>query len=250
MNFQYSIDSAGDRHKQVQRSMLSNMDKMATSMQSSKASTFDFEKFNTILENFEEVNNRIVDAQSASENSFFNTTFGKVVHVTFDVGAIFVGLGGAGLALYAKFTDPANVDNTLLGTTLSGSAALIGKGVKDLWKNYNDYEATVLAKQDPIDPVKVTYIREIAQRIDKILHLTGPEAQAALEEYRKIYPSLPSRIKKILPDPDNLDAALIAKIHESVSQMLASQSDSVADGNGHPDEHRIDIAEDQSDNEE
>lgn len=234
MNIQYSIDNTSARYSKYQTKMMANVVTMASTMRSTKPASFDFEKLNKVLEKFEEVNNQMVEAQEASQSSFFNTNFGRVVHVVFDIGCIFVGLGVGGLGIYAKFTDPENTDDTLLGTTMTASFALIGKGGKDLWKNYNDYEATVVAKQKPMDPEKVTRIKEMAARIDRIIHLTGPEAKAALEEYQRIYPSLPSRIKKILPDPENWDASIVGKIDEVIGPIL---------GEDHDGEHRIEIAE-------
>lgn len=180
-------------HADKYRRLMTDLGTLSGSLKPDEIKNFDFPEFYKALDGFSKVNDDLITATDAANGGFFATTPGRVIHNSIDVGGIVIAIGGT-VFIIKSYVDNPNTDPSMIKAALIAVATLIIRCVKDLWKNYNDNKALVVAKNPPENPSKIAAIKPFVEKIEAIA--TSPEGQELLHEIPQLAAQLPSRGKK------------------------------------------------------
>lgn len=213
---QPAVVSLAQQSKELNFSLIKQMGAVGKALVHGKPhqQEINFEKLNGIIGSLSNVNDRLVEAEQNSANRFYQTPTGKWVSSAIKITALIIVLGCVGIAFYQYFfTSPSESQSSGLATTITAGASALGHIVSAQYKQYVDKEAKTLQVSPPSPVVEIKAIRNVVELIQNFFKSTDQhELEDLLVHYQEEYPLLPSRIKKILPDPKHWHTDLIANI--------------------------------------
>lgn len=199
-----------------------------------------FAKIGDLLEQFEEVNNTLLETKSVASSGIYQSYAGKFLSTALKIGTVVVFLGCVGVIIYEEIdsttSDSSGMTNSTSDssgggstsgfvTTLTAVGAGITQLVNDMFKNYSDTESQAIEMNPPRSKTQVNAIKDIFQNIMTMLEKTGPEASEALDKYKAAYPLLPSKIQKLFPNPQYWHMDLVEKAQNVGRDVLGTKEE-------------------------
>lgn len=226
---QPAVVALSKQSQELDFSLIKQIGSLGKALTHGKPQQINFVKLNGIIEGLTNVNDRLATAEQTSLSRFYQTPTGKWVSSAIKISTMIIVLGCLGIAFYQYFfASSSSSQASGLGTTIAAGASALTHIVSAQHKQYVDKEAKTLQISPPKPAAELQTIRTVVGLIQNFFKSTDQhEMEQILIQYQEEYPQLPSRIKKILPDPKHWHTTLISKIANTALLKLKKQIDNL-----------------------
>lgn len=226
-------------HTALESTLIKNLAPLGQSLIHGSLSPVKTQKILSTLETLSESSQNMTTAKASATKGIYRTSAGKKASRGATVIALIVIFGCIAWVIYiwliknnnSVMISPSNSTNTGntasnddsdgTGATLLGGGAALLEMLNNKCQSTSDKEKRTMKKASFMSPEEIETVKEIVTTILDKVQTVGPKAEAGLKKYQEIYPSLPSKVKNVLPDLSRLDPTIIGKITGAASKILS-----------------------------